>query len=238
MTIPLLARARALAGSSGYGLGARILTSLNPSCSTQTSLYVPVNLAYKPTESELNALAVVRGMGKRIDNEENLYRYLRATKSATKKSSHDTFATDILRTWLYANNFNPYPTIDEKDMLMSSTKLKAPQLRNWFSNLRKRQLFPVVEKKEPPKSALQLLFLEREKEISPKRVRVSTKPSSETEGTMINERSLPIEWENTIMSKVLFGNHLNRNNIQMMTPNQSDDQSVFSCDLFDMVDII
>ncbi|MCJ1253026.1 hypothetical protein MMC24_000833 [Lignoscripta atroalba] len=48
--------------------------------------------------------------------------------------------TDILRTWFSDHIAHPYPTEDEKQMLMGRTGLTISQISNWFINARRRSL--------------------------------------------------------------------------------------------------
>lgn len=45
--------------------------------------------------------------------------------------------------WLLAHTEDPYPTPDEKKQLQELTGLTKVQIRNWFTNVRKRHLTPV-----------------------------------------------------------------------------------------------
>lgn len=48
--------------------------------------------------------------------------------------------TDLLRNWLNKHLHHPYPTEDEKQMLMSQTGLTIHQISNWFINARRRRV--------------------------------------------------------------------------------------------------
>ncbi|KAI5781197.1 homeobox KN domain-containing protein [Geopyxis carbonaria] len=48
--------------------------------------------------------------------------------------------TDLLRTWLHEHINHPYPTEDEKQMLMAQTGLTIHQISNWFINARRRRV--------------------------------------------------------------------------------------------------
>ncbi|CAZ82989.1 unnamed protein product [Tuber melanosporum] len=48
--------------------------------------------------------------------------------------------TDLLRGWLNDHLHHPYPTEDEKQMLMQQTGLNINQVSNWFINARRRRL--------------------------------------------------------------------------------------------------
>ncbi|KAI5838238.1 homeobox KN domain-containing protein [Morchella snyderi] len=48
--------------------------------------------------------------------------------------------TDLLRGWLNDHLHHPYPTEDEKQMLMAQTGLNINQVSNWFINARRRRL--------------------------------------------------------------------------------------------------
>ncbi|KAJ5977108.1 hypothetical protein N7501_000450 [Penicillium viridicatum] len=48
--------------------------------------------------------------------------------------------TDILRDWFHQNLDDPYPSEEEKQMLMTRTGLSLSQVSNWFINARRRLL--------------------------------------------------------------------------------------------------
>ncbi|KIW15966.1 hypothetical protein PV08_06016 [Exophiala spinifera] len=48
--------------------------------------------------------------------------------------------TDILRAWFHDHLEHPYPTEDEKQVLVARTNLSMNQISNWFINARRRQL--------------------------------------------------------------------------------------------------
>eukprot|EP01130_Rhizamoeba_saxonica_P018386 TRINITY_DN9177_c0_g1_i1.p1 TRINITY_DN9177_c0_g1~~TRINITY_DN9177_c0_g1_i1.p1 ORF type:complete len:252 (+),score=41.97 TRINITY_DN9177_c0_g1_i1:63-818(+) len=49
-------------------------------------------------------------------------------------------ATNILKNWLFNHEQHPYPTEDEKQMLVKMTDLTLTQINNWFTNARRRIL--------------------------------------------------------------------------------------------------
>jgi len=48
--------------------------------------------------------------------------------------------TDILRLWFHEHLDHPYPSEDDKQMLIARTGLSISQISNWFINARRRQL--------------------------------------------------------------------------------------------------
>ncbi|KAJ1451498.1 homeobox KN domain-containing protein, partial [Pelagophyceae sp. CCMP2097] len=44
----------------------------------------------------------------------------------------------VLRAWLEAHFDHPYPTSRDRGELMNSTNLDEKQLKNWFTNARRR----------------------------------------------------------------------------------------------------
>jgi len=54
-------------------------------------------------------------------------------------------ATEILKSWLFQHLVHPYPTEDEKRLLMDQTHLSVLQINNWFINARRRILQPAEE---------------------------------------------------------------------------------------------
>ena len=51
-------------------------------------------------------------------------------------------AGEVLRAWFHAHIDDPYPTSEEKQLLLRATQMTRVQLRNWFTNMRKRHWFP------------------------------------------------------------------------------------------------
>ena len=58
-----------------------------------------------------------------------------------------------LKTWLFDNFLNPYPSEDEKLELMRASRLNYSQLNNWFINARVRLWRPIVEWLGTPEAA-------------------------------------------------------------------------------------
>ncbi|KAI9887135.1 MAG: hypothetical protein M1823_001042 [Watsoniomyces obsoletus] len=48
--------------------------------------------------------------------------------------------TDLLKNWFRAHQSHPYPSEEEKQILMGQTGLTITQLSNWFINARRREL--------------------------------------------------------------------------------------------------
>jgi hypothetical protein len=59
-----------------------------------------------------------------------------------RKRNLPPHATAALRKWLFEHTENPYPTEDEKQILMQQTNLNLKQVNNWFINARRRILKP------------------------------------------------------------------------------------------------
>ncbi|KAK9478222.1 homeobox KN domain-containing protein [Lipomyces japonicus] len=67
--------------------------------------------------------------------------HVRASNISKKRRGNlPKHVTDILRTWLNGHVHHPYPTEDEKAMLMRQTGLTMNQISNWFINARRRRL--------------------------------------------------------------------------------------------------
>ena len=121
---------------------------------------------------EQRALDELRRMGKEIDDVQQLLKFLRETRSSNKKSALESWKTEILRGWLFANKMEPYPSVDEKRELMKAAGLTHQQLRNWFSNFRKRQFFPALNEKKPlTRNAIQKMYSRKKLELSPTKKR-------------------------------------------------------------------
>jgi len=58
----------------------------------------------------------------------------------------DSKYTDILKNWILSPDhfFHPYPSAKDKKMLQEKTGLSGPQLKNWFTNARRRSWRPLV----------------------------------------------------------------------------------------------
>jgi len=54
---------------------------------------------------------------------------------------------DILKNWILSPDhfFHPYPSAKDKKMLQEQTGLSGPQLKNWFTNARRRSWRPLVQ---------------------------------------------------------------------------------------------
>lgn len=66
-----------------------------------------------------------------------------AGKRRTERSQSSKLppaATKILKEWIWAHAEKPYPTEDEKKLLVAKTGLTLVQINNWFSNARRRML--------------------------------------------------------------------------------------------------
>jgi len=56
---------------------------------------------------------------------------------------------DVLKVWLFNHASNPYPTLEDVTQLSSECDMSKHQIRNWFSNIRKRYWLPLREGREP-----------------------------------------------------------------------------------------
>jgi len=75
--------------------------------------------------------------------------HLECDTNARKRSKIPKDAADELRNWFLEHQSNPYPTRKEKAELVKKTGLSATQVRNWFTNIRKRHWAPVRKGREP-----------------------------------------------------------------------------------------
>jgi len=57
-----------------------------------------------------------------------------------KRGKLPDWATTALKQWLFQHSSRPYPTEDEKSILIHQTGLTLVQINNWFSNARRRIL--------------------------------------------------------------------------------------------------
>eukprot|EP01138_Halocafeteria_seosinensis_P007596 gb/GECG01007764.1/.p1 GENE.gb/GECG01007764.1/~~gb/GECG01007764.1/.p1 ORF type:complete len:154 (+),score=29.25 gb/GECG01007764.1/:1-462(+) len=72
------------------------------------------------------------------------------TKENAGELSYES--TKVLMTWFMEHIHSPYPTVEEKEELARQTELSRLQVRNWFTNMRKRHWTPVVKKGREPRS--------------------------------------------------------------------------------------
>jgi len=56
-----------------------------------------------------------------------------------KRGNLPKHVTDILRQWFDEHENHPYPTEEEKQMLLMKTGLAMSQISNWFINARRRR---------------------------------------------------------------------------------------------------
>jgi hypothetical protein len=66
-----------------------------------------------------------------------------------KRPNFPPWIHDILREWLENHLENPYPTEDEKEILMNKTQLTMAQINNYFINARRR-IVPLLKKQRIP----------------------------------------------------------------------------------------
>jgi len=76
-------------------------------------------------------------------------------------------ATDILKVWLFEHIEYPYPTPEEKQQLCEKTNMSPTQIRNWFTNFRKRHWNPVRNGREP-RSYVDFVLFKRLSELGKK----------------------------------------------------------------------
>jgi hypothetical protein len=54
---------------------------------------------------------------------------------------------EIVMEWLREHRNNPYPSEEEKELLLQQTEMTANQLKYWFTNARRR-ILPKLEAQE------------------------------------------------------------------------------------------
>ena len=62
------------------------------------------------------------------------------TSAATRRGHLPERAIRYLKLWFFSNKSHPYPTEDEKNVMMDFTGLSRGQINNWFTNARRRLL--------------------------------------------------------------------------------------------------
>jgi len=95
------------------------------------------------TKAEAETLSLLEAMGKSVSTTEALliFRSEQPRFEEAKSSVLPKRATDFLKLWCLGNDEHPYPTKHEKRKLMTHTGLSTIQVRNWFTNMRKRHWF-------------------------------------------------------------------------------------------------
>ena len=81
-------------------------------------------------------------------------------------SIDDGTGVALLWQWIGQHLTRPYPTKSEKVELLKKTGLTKVQLRNFFTNVRKRHFRPILQRGRKPRSELELAILEANKTIS------------------------------------------------------------------------
>ena len=92
-----------------------------------------------------------------------------AAKSASADSgaSEKKGGTVLLWEWISQHLTRPYPTKSEKAELCEKTGMTKTQLRNFFTNVRKRHFKPVLKRGRRPRSELELAILEANRSRTP-----------------------------------------------------------------------
>mmetsp|Transcript_2742 Transcript_2742/g.10064 ORF Transcript_2742/g.10064 Transcript_2742/m.10064 type:complete len:337 (+) Transcript_2742:84-1094(+) len=80
--------------------------------------------------------------------------------SAVGRSLTDKEQCAILEAWCIDHIGFPYPTAEEREQLESATRMGEKQMKDWFNNVRKRKIIPVVNQRRPPRSAFEHLVAE------------------------------------------------------------------------------
>lgn len=72
-------------------------------------------------------------------------------KSTTekKKTGVPKQASEVLKVWFFEHIEKPYPSAADKKELCQRTGMSHTQIRNWFTNMRKRHWSPVKQGREP-----------------------------------------------------------------------------------------
>mmetsp|Transcript_32279 Transcript_32279/g.51502 ORF Transcript_32279/g.51502 Transcript_32279/m.51502 type:complete len:227 (-) Transcript_32279:852-1532(-) len=83
------------------------------------------------------------------------------TFSQAKKRVKSSFSKEnisVLKAWFLEHLDKPYPTLAEREHLKNETGMDMTQIRNWFSNMRKRHWNPVKAGREPSSNIDFILF--------------------------------------------------------------------------------
>ena len=81
-------------------------------------------------------------------------------------------AVRTLIAWMVANNDDPYPNQEDKARLSTETGLTSVQVGTWMTNMRKRHVLPVLNRRRQPVNRLDHLFLAIRNVNITKRLRV------------------------------------------------------------------
>ncbi|KAK9467816.1 Homeodomain-related protein [Lipomyces arxii] len=97
--------------------------------------YHPYLSSYTPVEVRPQQIRV-----QPVETDDRRHRQHQQQQHKKRRGNLPKHVTDILRNWLNAHVQHPYPTEDEKLMLMQQTGLTMNQISNWFINARRRRL--------------------------------------------------------------------------------------------------
>lgn len=89
-----------------------------------------------------------------------------STNGEDKKHRLPDKSTQILTAWFVSHSDHPYPTRNEKLKLSRDSGMSIVQIRNWFTNMRKRHWKPIRKGREP-RSYLEIVLLKQLQTNSP-----------------------------------------------------------------------
>ena len=103
--------------------------------------FIQVLTEVETSEEKLNAV-LQTVLSENLDGESN--------KVAKKKNMISEENREKLKRWLEEHKDNPYPTLEDKDQLVTETGLCTRQVEDWFINARRRYLPKPASPASPP----------------------------------------------------------------------------------------
>ncbi|KAH9261147.1 hypothetical protein BASA81_000851 [Batrachochytrium salamandrivorans] len=79
--------------------------------------------------------------------------------SAARRTPMPSAATGRLKAWFVEHQDNPYPTVEQKQVLLSQLDITESQLKNWLANARKRNWTPIRLGVRPPQNDFEKAFV-------------------------------------------------------------------------------
>lgn len=94
----------------------------------------------------------------------------------------------LLWRWVADHLTRPYPSREDKEELLQSTGLTKIQLRNFFTNVRKRHFRPILERGRPPRSELELAILKANKKNNTK-IKLKPTPAKQSDAAVVGNKA-------------------------------------------------
>ncbi|KAJ1454379.1 hypothetical protein M885DRAFT_604682 [Pelagophyceae sp. CCMP2097] len=101
-------------------------------------------------------LSPVARVGQRDDDDDDdeTYDGLKRLRPSPPPAAFNKFS--VLEQWCLDHIESPYPSQAEKKRLEDICQMTERQIKDWFSNVRKRKIIPVVRNRRPPRGRFEL----------------------------------------------------------------------------------